>query len=250
MRVRVLQHVAHEGPAAIEAWAAARGHALSVTRLDRGEPLPDLADFDLLVSMGGPMSVNDEASYPWIAEEKRLIEAAVQSERRVLGVCLGSQLIASALGKRVFAAPEVEIGWYPVRVRRDAGRSRTFEGFEIGATFTPFHWHGETFDLPEGALHLAESDACPNQAFEIEFDGGPARGGALVLALQFHLEATEASVAALAAAEREARARGPAREAEAWRAVEATLGAEPARYAANRPLLDGVLDRLTAPASR
>jgi len=232
MRIRVLQHVPHEGPAAIEAWAAAHGHAIEVTRLDRGDPIPDVADFDALVTMGGPMSANDEAVHPWIAGEKRLIRAAIQEDRRILGVCLGSQMIASALGKRVASARLPEIGWFPVRVRSEAERSRTFAGAMAGTTFLPFHWHGETFELPEGALHLAETDACPNQAFEIEFDGGPSRGGALVLALQFHMEATEASVAAMCAAER------------------MVIASEPAQYAALRPLLDDVLDRLTAPWGR
>jgi GMP synthase-like glutamine amidotransferase len=232
MRIRVLQHVPHEGPAAIEAWAAARGHAIEVTRLDRGDPIPDVADFDALVTMGGPMSANDEAVHPWIAGEKRLIRAAVQEDRRILGVCLGSQMIASALGKRVVSAREPEIGWFQVRVRPEAERSRTFAGAMAGTTFLPFHWHGETFELPEGALHLAETDACANQAFEIEFDGGPSRGGSLVLALQFHMEATEASVAAMCAAER------------------MVIASELARYAALRPLLDDVLDRLTAPWGR
>jgi GMP synthase-like glutamine amidotransferase len=232
MRIRALQHAPHEGPAGIEAWAAARGHVLAVTRLAHGEPLPAVDAFDVLVSMGGPMSANDEATYPWIAEEKRLIRTAIQADRRILGVCLGSQMVASALGKRVYAARGAEIGWFPVRVRPEAARSRAFAGMAPGGIFTPFHWHGETFDLPEGALHLAETDTCPNQAFEIEFDGGPGRGGALVLALQFHLEATEASVAAMCAAEG------------------TTMAPEPARHAAIRPLIDDVLDRLTAPWSR
>jgi len=233
MKIRVLQHVAHEGPAGIERWAASRGHTLEITRLDRGEPLPDVAAFDALVIMGGPMSANDEGLHPWIAPEKRLIQAAIQESRRILGVCLGSQMIASALGRRVFATPVPEIGWFPVRVRAEAARSRTFAGVMLGSTFRPFHWHGETFDLPEGALHLAETDDCPNQAFEIEFDGGPSRGGALVLALQFHMEATAASIAAMSAGQGVPIAPEPA-----------------ASHDALQPLLDDVLDRLTAPWSR
>lgn len=237
MRIRVLQHVAHEGPGAIEAWAASRGHSLAVTRLDRGEPLPGVADFDALVAMGGPMSANDEAFYPWLAPEKRLVTAAIQEDRRILGVCLGSQIIASALGRRVYAASEAEIGWFPVRVRvAAAAASRTFAA--MPERFTPFHWHGETFDLPEGAKHLAETDLCPHQAFEIEFDGGPSRGGALVLALQFHMEATAATVRAMAEAEPTC--------APAASAAASASAAGDSRYVALRPLLDGVLDRLTA----
>src|SRR5258705_13211660 len=114
MRIRVLQHVPHEGPAAIETWAAARGHAIEVTRLDRGDPIPDVSDFDALVTMGGPMSVNDETTHPWIVGEKRLIQTAIQGDRRVLGGVLGSQMIPSALGKSVAPARGPGSGWFPV----------------------------------------------------------------------------------------------------------------------------------------
>jgi len=246
MRLHVLQHVAHEGPAAIADWAAARGHALAVTRFDWGEPPPAVADFDALIVMGGPMSVNDEAAHPWLAGEKQLIREAIQEDRRILGVCLGGQLIASALGKAVVPSPRPEIGWFPVRVRPEASTSRTFAGF--GGGFTPFHWHGEMFERPEGAIHLAETSACPNQAFEMEFDGGPSRGGALVVALQFHLEATEVSVRAMCEGEKDALARSNAGAGGGGGPIlpSALLG-EPSRYAALRPLLDGLLDRLTAP---
>lgn len=241
MRIRVLQHVPHEGPGAIANWAAARGHELSVTRLDLGEAPPGPEAFDGLVVMGGPMSANDESKYGWMTPEKHLIEAAIQNDRRVLGVCLGAQLIASALGYRVHAASEAEIGWLPVRTRAEAARSRTFA--DLPAAFAPLHWHGETFDLPEGSLHLAETDVCPHQAFEIEFDGGPERGGALVLALQFHLEATEATVRAMIEADGASLACVPGAPR-----PDALL-ADPARWAATRPLLDEILDRLTAPAT-
>lgn len=251
MRIRALQHAPHEGPAAIAAWAAERGHSLEVTRLDRGERVPPVDAFDMLVLLGGPMSVNDEAIHPWLVAEKRLIVEATQADRRILGICLGSQLIASALGRRVYAAPESEIGWFPVRRTAYAARSRTFAG--LPASFTPFHWHGETFDLPEGSIHLAESDRCPNQAFEIEFDGGPDRGGALALALQFHLEATEASVREMMEAEEASRARAPAAAgAPATPAVlpsKREMLGDPARYASNYALFGAVLDALTAKKS-
>jgi GMP synthase-like glutamine amidotransferase len=237
VRIRVLQHVPHEGPAAIADWAASRGHAVATTRLDRGEPLPDPDGFDALVVMGGPMSVNDEASHPWLAEEKRLLRDAIQGPRRILGVCLGAQLLAAALECRVYPTAESEIGWFPVTTRPGAARSRTFEA--MPAEFTPFHWHGETFDLPAGALHLAGTAACPHQAFEIEFDGGPERGGALALALQFHLEATEESVRAMAAAEAAALGAPGAPRA-------ADLLADARLPRAIRPLLDDVLDRWSA----
>jgi GMP synthase-like glutamine amidotransferase len=179
MRIHVLQHVAFEGPAAIEDWARRSGHVITRSRLDKAEPLPALTDFDLLVVMGGPMSVNDEHLHPWLKEEKALIRGAIASGRAVLGVCLGAQMIAAAMGARVYRGTEREIGWFPVRRVTATGAGALFP-----ETFTPLHWHGETFDLPAQAVRLAETDAVPNQAFQL----GSAIG------LQFHLEATPASV--------------------------------------------------------
>lgn len=229
-----------EGPGRIAAWAKARGHSLEVTRFDLGEPVPTVKGFDFLVVLGGPMSANDEAIHPWLVEEKRLIAETIQADRRILGICLGAQVIASALGQRVYRMAGAEIGWYPVALQKEAARSRTFEG--MPATFTPLHWHGETFDLPGGALHLAGNERCANQAFEIEFDGGPSRGGALVLALQFHLEATEESVAAMLEAEEVCATGG---EGAAGLPPRKELLGQPARFAAVQPLLEIVLDRLT-----
>lgn len=179
MRIHVLQHVEFEGPAAIEDWAFRSGHTITRSRLDKGEDLPGLTAFDLLVIMGGPMSVNDESAHPWLKEEKSLVRKAVESERPILGVCLGAQMIASAMGVRVYRGREKEIGWFPVHRVTDKGIGALFP-----PTFTPLHWHGETFDLPANAVRLAETDAVPNQAFQL----GSAIG------LQFHLEATPASV--------------------------------------------------------
>lgn len=179
MRIHVLQHVAFEGPAAIGEWARRRGHIVRRSRLDAGESLPDVAAFDFLVVMGGPMSVNDEQDCPWLKEEKALVRRTTEAGRPVLGVCLGAQMIASAMGSRVYRGREKEIGWFPVRRVTDSGMGAVFP-----AEFTPLHWHGETFDLPAGAVRLAETDAVPNQAFQL----GSAVG------LQFHLEATRESV--------------------------------------------------------
>jgi GMP synthase (glutamine-hydrolysing) len=147
-------------------------------------------------------------------------------------------LIAASLGCRVYPAPATEIGWHPVDVLPAAARSRTFAG--MPTPFRPFHWHGDTFDLPAGALHLASTAVCENQAFEIEFDGGPDRGGALVVALQFHLEATEESVRAMVAADAAALASAPGSP------TPGALLSDPTRWSANRPLLEELLDRLTA----
>jgi GMP synthase-like glutamine amidotransferase len=182
MRVHYLQHVHFEGPAAIEQWAQEAGHRITGSHLYRGDLLPDAADFDLLVIMGGPMSVNDEREFSWLIEEKELIRRTMALGCPVLGVCLGAQLIASAAGARVYRGPQKEIGWFPVRRVTTEG-----VGALLPELFTPLHWHGETFDLPEGATRLAETEVIPNQAFQL----------GCAVALQFHIEATPQSVAAL-----------------------------------------------------
>jgi len=180
MRAHTLQHVHFEGLGSIAPWLAAAGYDITATRFFESAELPDVDEIDLLVVMGGPMSVNDEERFPWLAAEKRFIQAAIQAGKPVLGVCLGAQLIASAAGARVFANPHKEIGWFPVQ-GIDSGSPAHF-CFPPSATV--FHWHGETFDLPAGAVRLAQSQACPNQAFQL---------GRSVIGLQFHLETTPAS---------------------------------------------------------
>ena len=176
MRIRCLQHVPFEGPGLIESWALRRGHTIAGTRLDLGERLPELSSFDLLLCMGGPMSVNDEQRFAWLRPEKRLIADAIGADKIVVGICLGAQLIASAAGSRV-AAGNKEIGWYPVRKCSPAAGSGPLSA--APREFMALHWHGETFELPTGAVRLAETDGCPNQAFQL---------GPRVLGLQFHLE--------------------------------------------------------------
>lgn len=176
MRIHALQHVPFEDPANFGHWFSAHGHTMSVTHVyQNGVKLPQMADFDFLLIMGGPMSVNDEAELPWLVDEKKFVEKAISAGKTIVGVCLGAQLIANVLGSRVYRNHEKEIGWFPVRLTVDGARA--FKGFP--REFTAFHWHGETFDLPSGAVRLAESDACANQAFEY---------GGKVVGLQFHLE--------------------------------------------------------------
>jgi GMP synthase-like glutamine amidotransferase len=159
-RIRVLQHEPFEGPGLIAEWAEERGYPLTVTEVFAGEALPEVDTFDWLVIMGGGMSVNDEVVYPWLKPEKELVRKAIAANKVIIGICLGSQMIASALGKRVYKNDKKEIGWYPVQL--------TAEGSTIlnapwnNQTF--FHWHGETFELPDGAAHLAYSEGCKNQA--------------------------------------------------------------------------------------
>jgi len=182
MKVHVLQHAPFEGLASIAPALTKRQAVISTTRLFENASLPPLHGLDLIIAMGGPMSVNDEAELPWLREEKRFIREAVQSGMPVLGVCLGAQLIASALGARVYRNHQKEIGWFPIEsVSTDGDRFRFPEKLQA------FHWHGETFDLPTGAVQLARSTACENQAFQV---------GRRTLALQFHLEVTPEAVRA------------------------------------------------------
>ncbi len=186
MRIHFIQHVPFEGPAAIKDWAAARGHALSRTALYENEPLPAMDDFDWLIVMGGPMGVYDESVYSWLASEKRFIGEAVAAGKTVLGICLGAQLLAVALGGAVRRNAHKEIGWFPVRLVPAAEGIPAFA--RLPRSFTAFHWHGDTFGIPPGAVRTAESDACAAQAFAYN---------ERVIGLQFHLESTAESVGAL-----------------------------------------------------
>jgi GMP synthase-like glutamine amidotransferase len=176
MRAHVLQHVSFEGLGSIGSWLSQKSAHVTCTRFFESEPLPRLEGIDLIIALGGPMSVNDEEQYPWLQEEKCFIAEAISSGKTVLGICLGSQLIANALGSRVYPGEEKEIGWFSI-----LGEPDIPDTFEFPATTTVFHWHGETFDLPEEAVRLASSAACRNQAFQV---------GARAIGLQFHLETT------------------------------------------------------------
>jgi len=188
MRIHCLQHVPFEGPAAIGNWAAARGHGLTATPLFENAPLPGPGDLDCLIVLGGPMGVGDEGRYDWMTAEKALLREVIAAGKRVVGVCLGAQLIAEALGARVYPNRHSEIGWLPIELTAE-GRSSVPFGF-LPERLKVFHWHGDTFHLPAGAVHLARSEGCDNQAFLF---------GERVLGLQFHLESTPDSVAGLVA---------------------------------------------------
>lgn len=177
MRAHYLQHVPFEGVGSIEPWLKINGYEITNTRLFEETDFPSLKDIDLLVIMGGPMSVSDEGKYPWLVHEKKFIYEAIKSDKAVLGICLGAQLIANVMGARVYQNPLKEIGWFPVYGIPSIDKSV----FYFPESLKVFHWHGETFDLPAGATRLAKSKGCINQAFQL---------GNSVIGLQFHLETT------------------------------------------------------------
>ena len=186
MRIHYLQHVPFEGPGFIAEWASGSGHRLTGTALFKGEPLPDRSGFDLLAVMGGPMGVHDDVEHSWLSSEKKFIESVLGLNKPIVGICLGAQLIADVLGARVYKNRHREIGWHPVDKNDSA--ERTGLDAIIPDRFDAFHWHGDTFALPAGAVHLVRSKACINQAFFYP----PA-----TVALQFHLETTKAGIEAL-----------------------------------------------------
>jgi len=186
MKIHCLLHVAHEGPALIADWARAQGHELAEVHVYRGDRLPDPRDLEWLVVMGGPMNVYEEGRYPWLRSETELIASALSEGKRVLGICLGAQLMAKALGARVRRNPHQEIGWFPVTLTFAALRLPLLEGFSASAP--AFHWHGDTFDVPPGAVSLAASEGCANQGFVV----GNGRG----VGLQFHWEVRQSDVEA------------------------------------------------------
>ena len=176
----ILQHVAHEGPGSIGRVLAERGTGVVVVRLDRGDPLPSAGDLDGLVVMGGPMGVHDDL--PWLSKERDLLRDAVDRDLPVLGVCLGAQQLAAALGAEVTTGPAEEVGPGEALLttdgRRDPVLGPEYTGLS-GTTVPCVHWHRDTFTLPDGAVHLAATRTFPHQAFRV---------GSRAYGLQFHVE--------------------------------------------------------------
>jgi GMP synthase (glutamine-hydrolysing) len=179
MRVLVLQHLACERPGVYGAVLRERGAAIETVELDEGEPLPDGGEFDAIVAMGGPMSANDDDALPWLTDEKRFIADEVRAGTPFWGVCLGVQLLAASLGARVYPGPKPEVGILPVELTEEALVDPVFAG--LPRTLPTLQWHGDTFDLPDGAVRLAGSSAYANQAF---------RYGRSAYGVQFHVEVT------------------------------------------------------------
>jgi GMP synthase-like glutamine amidotransferase len=242
VRAHYLQHVPFEGLGSIESWLQRAGYEVTATRFYDSAELPQPAEVDLVVAMGGPMSVNDEQQYPWLAAEKRFIRAAIELQRPVLGVCLGAQLIASASGAAVYPNKVKEIGWLPIQgVAPDTGDNGDDGDGDAGAEhpatfrFPPFqevfHWHGETFDLPEGAVRLARSNGALNQAFQL---------GRSVIGMQFHLDTTPDSARALVE-----HCRAELVPSMYVQSEQRILAAEPPKYRALNGWMDKVLTFIT-----
>ncbi len=177
MNTLVLQHIACEPPGVYEDVLIELGATIHRVELDEGDGLPDWRQFDAIVAMGGPMSVNDEEELPWLRAEKVLIAEAVHAGVPFFGACLGSQLLAASLGGEVEPGAAPEVGILPVFLTEDARADPLFGS--LPRALPTLQWHGDTFSLPEGAVLLARSPAYPNQAF---------RWGRSAYAVQFHLE--------------------------------------------------------------
>jgi GMP synthase-like glutamine amidotransferase len=170
-------HASFEKPGIIEDWARSNGHTFRIIHLYQGDLMPDYEP-DVLLIMGGPMNIYEYRNYKWLKTEKAFISEMIMSGKIVIGICLGAQMIADALGSAVQKNNHVEIGWFPVNFTEKAREIFRF----LPVSQTVFHWHGETFNLPQGAHLLASSEACVNQAFTF---------GSNVFAFQFHMEVTE-----------------------------------------------------------
>ena len=183
VRIRYFMHVSFEGPGIIENWAHDKGHQMDYTRFYEKQSLPEIPEVDLLVIMGGPMNVFDFHIHPWMEEEIAWVKRYMDARKPLIGICLGAQIIAAALGVDVYPGKHKEIGWHNLQFLPSLGELRIFGN--LPDTRKVFHWHGDTFPIPDGALRIASSAAFPNQGFIHNKRS---------IALQFHLEVTPESV--------------------------------------------------------
>lgn len=184
MKIHCIQHVEFETLGTIVEWIEKRKHSLSTTHLYENQNFPSLDNFDLLIIMGGPMNIYEYEKYPWLRKEKAFIKETISAGKAVLGICLGAQLVADVLKAEVFKNDYKEIGWFPVfTIKQEKSEISLLEG--VPKELTAFHWHGDTFGLPEGAIRLFESEACKNQGFIYKNR---------VIGLQFHLEMSSRTI--------------------------------------------------------
>ena len=175
MRLHILQHVPYESPGLIIDWVKEKGFPLSFTRFYENDHIPSPEDIDILVIMGGPMNIYETEKYSWLAKEKSFLQTCLAAKKKILGICLGSQLLADALGAKVFPNKEKEIGWFPIHKNGSHPLLNVFSEDVIPA----FHWHGDTFEIPKNATPIFYSETTKNQGFV--FDNH-------VFAFQFHWE--------------------------------------------------------------
>ena len=231
MHIQVFQHVSFEGLGYIEHYLNQAQHQISYSKFFASPCLPSLEHIDALLIMGGPMSVHDHAEYPWLRDEIEFIRRFAATGKPMLGICLGAQLIANALAADVYANPEKEIGWHPISTSKH-GKDQVFQ---FPSCIEVFHWHGETFSLPQGAICLAHSQGCAQQAFQL---------GRHIIGLQFHLEATQQTAKALVSHCQAELVKG-----RYIQSADEIMAAAPERYMAINQLMSEVLDYLLAPES-
>lgn len=183
MHVLIIKNVFSEGPGTIEEHLRARSIPFSLIDLSIGDTAPELETFTHLVVMGGPMAVYEMYKHAFLVNEALLLDRAIRAGKPVLGICLGAQMLAHVLGARVYPGKKKEIGWYEVALTPDGMNDPALSTLAVPGRNAAqvFQWHGDTFDLPRGAVRLASSELYPNQAF---------RSGDRVYALQFHIEVT------------------------------------------------------------
>jgi GMP synthase-like glutamine amidotransferase len=166
-----------EYPGSIADWARENDHTTSYTKVFENASFPSIDSFGMLVIMGGVMGVYEEIEYDWMPAEKSFIKRSIEAKKKVFGVCLGAQFIAEALGAKVFPHTTKEIGWLPIKKVTSHLLTE-----KLPQTFTTFNWHGDTFTLPQNAVHLFKTEACAQQGFICNNH---------VAGLQFHMEVKE-----------------------------------------------------------
>lgn len=228
MRAFIIQHVDFEGPGYLLTWLQKNNAQIEIIYIAKPDySFPTIKDIDLLIILGGPMSVNDEQEYPWLTHEKNFIRQAIHAQVPILGICLGAQLIANSVGGKVYSNNQQEIGWFPVQgiVSPDPTK------MVFPEQFITFHWHGERFDIPEDATLLAKSQACPNQAFQLD---------RRVIGLQFHPEITLENIQNLIKIDS-----ANLKPAPFVQSAETMLSASNEYYKSNHDIIDQVLSYLT-----
>lgn len=183
LNIHCYQHTKYEGPSIIQKWADLNGHNLNKTNFRINDSIPNTDLFDVLIVLGGPMSINDESKYPWLKNEKKSIDRCLNEGKKVIGICLGAQLLANVLGSEIYRCETPEIGWHKIYFSENK-QNYEFLNFFPQYLIT-FHWHSETFDLPKSCSQIAYSDACENQIFTY---------GDIAIGFQCHLEQNEYSI--------------------------------------------------------